>query len=94
MRRADAAFHLQQVEALAQGATTGGADRNAAWLLEDVRWGDVSADVRAIVVDPQTSGGLLVAAPPEVVDDYVSRVPGAVVVGEVTARGEHLIVME
>lgn len=81
-------------EALAGGIATGGADRNAAWLAADVDWGTTDAAGRALLVDPQTSGGLLVAAPPESADGYVSRVPGAVVVGRVAARGEHLIVLE
>ena len=34
-------------------------------------------------MDPQTSGGLLLAVPGEAVAEYLSRVPGAVVIGDV-----------
>jgi len=41
---------------------------------------------RAILVDPQTSGGLLVAVPPDRVAEYLSLIPEAVEVGEVLAK--------
>ncbi len=81
-------------EALAAGVTTGGSRRNQEWLERDVSWGSVDDGVRALVVDPQTSGGLLIACPPGTVERYLSRVPGAVVVGRVMDRAEHLIVLE
>jgi selenide,water dikinase len=74
-------------EAWAAGARTGGGGRNATYLESMVSWGAVSEWQRAILVDPQTSGGLLVAVPPDRVAEYVSRVPGAVDIGEVTAPG-------
>lgn len=77
--------------ALAAGIRTGGAERNDSWLSDKVDWGSASADERALLVDPQTSGGLLVVMRPGLVPDYVSRVEGAVVVGECTARGGHFI---
>lgn len=80
-------------EALAAGVQTGGAERNAAYLAQLVDWGGVPADRRALLIDPQTSGGLLVASPPAQSERYLSRVPGSVVVGRVTPRGEHLIVL-
>jgi selenophosphate synthase len=45
-------------------------------------------------MDPQTSGGLLVAVPPDQVADYLSAVPGSVVIGSVLPRGDSLIVLE
>jgi selenide, water dikinase len=77
--------------ALDDGIRTGGAERNDRWLEEQVSWGRVSADLRALLVDPQTSGGLLLAVPPARVAEYLSRVPGAAVIGEVVDRGERLI---
>jgi selenide,water dikinase len=68
------------------GARTGGAERNAAFIEAHVAWGAVDPFLRALCVDPQTSGGLLVAVPVDRVGDYVSRVDGAVVVGEVRPR--------
>jgi len=80
-------------EALTAGLRTGGAERNESYLAQLVDWGSVSAHRRALLVDPQTSGGLLVACPPDLSEDYLSRVPGSVVVGSVVQRGEHLIVL-
>jgi len=42
----------------------------------------------AIFYDPQTSGGLLVCVSSARAADYLSRVEGAVVVGEVLQRGD------
>ena len=42
---------------------------------------------RGLLVDPQTSGGLLVAVPEDGVSGYLARVPGAVVVGRAVAPG-------
>lgn len=81
-------------EALADGVRTGGAERNDAFLDQDVAWGAVTAEQRALLVDPQTSGGLLVAVPADRVDDYLARVAGSVVIGDVVPRGEHLLVLE
>jgi selenide,water dikinase len=81
-------------EALAAGIRTGGAERNEEYVRDLVSWGHASADDRALLVDPQTSGGLLVACPGSAVGDYLSRVPGAVVVGEVRDRAEHLVILE
>ena len=70
-----------------RGARTGGAERNAEWLETRVEWGATPDAERALLVDPQTSGGLLVAVPPALVQEYVSRVPDAVVIGAVAPRG-------
>ncbi len=80
-------------EAWAAGLRTGGAERNDAFLDADVQWGNVTAEQRALLVDPQTSGGLLVAVPADRVADYLSRVEGGVIVGDVFPRGEHLITL-
>jgi selenide,water dikinase len=73
------------------GARTGGADRNAAFVERDVAWGEVDDETRALCLDPQTSGGLLVAVPADRVGEYLSRVDGAVVVGEVRPRATHAL---
>ncbi len=71
-------------EAFARGARTAGGDRNSEYLKPLVDWGVGRTDFeRALLVDPQTSGGLLVAAPPASAAEYVQRVPGAVDIGEV-----------
>src|SRR5689334_23074537 len=61
--------------ALASGIRTGGADRNASYLEARVDWGAATEFQRAILIDPQTSGGLLACVPADRVADYLSRVP-------------------
>jgi selenide, water dikinase len=73
-------------EAWTRGVRTGGAERNAEFLQSRVDWGSASDFVQALAIDPQTSGGLLVAVPPGRVADYLSQVHGSVEIGEVVAR--------
>jgi selenide,water dikinase len=75
-------------EAVRAGFVTDGAKRNAEYLRDLVRWKKGSDEDRAILNDPQTSGGLLVCVDRKRVADYLSRVAGSVVVGEVIERGE------
>ncbi len=74
-------------EAWSAGFRTGGADRNLEFVHALVDWGTTAEIDRAVLVDPQTSGGLLVALRRERTADYLSRVPGAAVIGEVVAAG-------
>jgi selenide,water dikinase len=80
-------------EAWRDGARTGGAERNARYLEPLVAWGSASEEDRALLVDPQTSGGLLVALPAAAAHDYIARVTGAVEIGTVVARGTHAIIL-
>jgi len=75
-------------EAVRAGATTDGGKRNAEYLKELVRWDKGTDEDRAILFDPQTSGGLLVCVGRSRTSDYLSRVGGSVVIGEVIDRGE------
>jgi selenide,water dikinase len=77
----------------ASGTRTGGADRNEAYLAELVDWSSAAPADRALALDPQTSGGLLVAVPPAAVAEYLSAVPGSVEIGAVEAPGRHRIVL-
>ena len=82
------------VEAWQAGAKTGGADRNAEYVDSLVDWGSATPAQRALLADPQTSGGLLVAVGPDRVGAYLSKVAGAVEVGTVTERAEFAIVLQ
>jgi selenide,water dikinase len=82
------------IKAWRAGAKTGGAQRNLEYVDPMVDWGSADEPTRALLVDPQTSGGLLVAVPAARMADYVSRVPGAVEIGEVGPRGDAAIVLE
>jgi selenide, water dikinase len=75
-------------------ARTGGEQRNRSYLRGLVDWGRTTPFQRALLVDPQTSGGLLVAVPAARVAEYLSRVADAVEVGEVRGGGPRAIVIE
>jgi selenide,water dikinase len=81
------------LEAWRTGATPGGAERNDAFVRELTDWDSVEPFHEALVIDPQTSGGLLVSLPAPVVEDYLSRVPQAVVIGSVLVRGDRAIIL-
>ena len=74
-------------EAWVRGARPGGATRNDAWIAEHVAWGGATDVERGLLVDPQTSGGLLVALAPDRVAEFLARVLGAAEIGEVRAAG-------
>jgi selenide,water dikinase len=79
---------LPEARALASGGLrTGGLERNEAFLEPLVAWGRADVTDKALLQDPQTSGGLLVAVPPAALAEYLSAVDGAVRIGEVTAPG-------
>jgi selenide,water dikinase len=80
-------------EAWRRGLRIGGAERNMEYLEPLVAWNDASEEDRALLVDPQTSGGMLVAVPADRVAEYLSRVPNAVEIGEVVAAGEQGLVL-
>jgi len=80
-------------EAWEAGIRTGGAERNDEYLESRVEWGSASDATRALLVDPQTSGGLLVAVPANRVAEYLSLVPQGVEIGEIVARREHGLVL-
>jgi selenide,water dikinase len=80
-------------EAWARGIRTGGAERNAAYLEARVDWNGAAEGDRALLMDPQTSGGLLVAVPASEVAEYLSLVPEGVEIGEVVARQRYGLVL-
>jgi selenide,water dikinase len=75
-------------EAVRARFVTDGAKRNAEYLRDLVRWEKGTEEDRAILHDPQTSGGLVVCVSHSRVANYLSRVEGSTVVGEVIERGE------
>jgi len=81
-------------ESLKQGATTDGLKRNVEYLKDFVEWRGSAADDRDLLCDPQTSGGLLLAVPPERVANYLSKVEGATEIGEVLERENIAIVVD
>ena len=80
-------------EAWFGGSRPAGGSRNLDYMQALVTWGVASEADRALLTDPQTSGGLLVAVPSSRVADYLARVPRAAEVGEVLPKGETAIVL-
>ncbi len=80
-------------ELAAQGITTGGAERNEDYLEGRVDWSTACRVDRTLLVDPQTSGGLLVALPRAAVAEYLSRVEGATEIGAVEPRSSFDIIV-
>jgi selenide,water dikinase len=72
------------LELLAMGMWAGGSERNLRSILPDL---STELDVEQVkpLVDAQTSGGLLVALPPDEVDGYLAAVPGSVRIGRLTS---------
>jgi selenide, water dikinase len=77
-----------------QGGKTGGATRNAEYLASLVEWHTDDAALRALLMDPQTSGGLLVSVPPARVAEYLSQVSGAREIGVVESGGASRIIVD
>jgi selenide,water dikinase len=75
------------------GVRTGGAERNEAFVAPLADWTAADPADVALALDPQTSGGLLVAVPAAQVDDYLSAVAGSGVIGTVLPRGNALLVL-
>jgi selenide,water dikinase len=75
------------------GIRTGGAERNDEYLDSLVDWHHAVDVDRALLTDPQTSGGLLVVISPDRVGEYLSRVPSGVEIGEVIRPAERGIVL-
>ena len=75
---------LPEARALAtSGLRTGGLERNEAYLASRITWGPADGVDKALLQDPQTSGGLLVCVPAARLPEYLSMVDGAVHIGEV-----------
>jgi selenide, water dikinase len=94
LRAADVPVFTGAPEAWDGGATTGGLRRNLEYLEPLVDWGATDERTRALLADPQTSGGLLVCVPAERAGEYLSRVESSVEIGRVESLGARAIVVE
>jgi selenide,water dikinase len=75
-------------DAVKAGFVTDGAKRNEEYLRDLVRWNSGGEEDKAILNDPQTSGGLAVCVSRSSVAKYLSRIESSTVIGEVVDRGE------
>jgi len=81
-------------EAWNAGATNDGLKRNQSYLEQLVEWKTEESETRALLCDPQTSGGLLIAVPRQRASDYLSRVDESFEIGEVADRQSAAIVVD
>ena len=92
-------YHSQALELASMGLIPAGAYRNREYAEAgaQVREG-ISLALQDILYDPQTSGGLLFALPAEAADACLAElqqaVPDAAIVGYVTEKEEHYIILE
>jgi selenide,water dikinase len=82
----------ETLDLAARGYTSAGLKSNREAVEPDVAWGeDVPEPVRLALVDPQTSGGLLIAVAPSRADSLMRRLARArqrgAIIGEVLSRG-------
>ena len=87
IERARVPFLPEAWNLAASGLRTGGLERNASYLESRISWGKSTAEDRALLQDPQTSGGLLIAVPADRLDEYLSAVEGSAHIGEVRPAG-------
>ena len=86
------------LEAIRQGFLPGGIKKNREFVSCAVSLAaNVPAEIESLLYDPQTSGGLLIALPSSVAAEAETALREAgvpvAIVGRVTARGEHAIVV-
>ncbi len=67
------------------GVAPGGTVRNLTAAARYTDFGSADEPVRVLLADAQTSGGLLIATPPEAAAALLGSVPGAAQIGEVVA---------
>ena len=75
------------------GTRTAGAERNETYLAPHVNSASADPADLALALDPQTSGGLLLAVPPGALAGYLSAIPEAVEIGVVETAGNQQIVL-
>jgi selenide, water dikinase len=80
------------LELIAQGMLTRGDKNNRAYVGETISFADeISGVMQSALFDPQTAGGLLISVDRSKADDLLSKIEGAVMIGEVQPRSSYLI---
>ena len=92
-------YHPEALELASMGLIPAGAYRNREYAQAGVAVrGNISLAMQDILYDPQTSGGLLFAIPPEEVDACLSQlkqtIPNAAIIGYVTEKEASSIILE
>ena len=86
------------IELAAAGILTSGDKTNREYVGDDTEIADrVSKEVRSLLYDPQTAGGLLISIPADRADALFARLrdsyPQAAIIGRVVERGPHFIIV-
>jgi selenide,water dikinase len=71
------------LEYIRSGSVPGGTVTNLEAVEPAARWRDVPEDMRLLLADPQTSGGLLISVPPDRVASFKALAPAAVLTAEI-----------
>ena len=84
------------VERLAKrGFLPGGVESNRHYLGEAVQWGNTRPLIQKLLLDPQTSGGLLIGLPPDQASGLLEKLEAAQVfgqcIGAVVNRSTHYL---
>lgn len=80
------------LELISHGMLTRGDKNNRVYVGDTVNMaGGISRFMQSALFDPQTAGGLLISLPSGCENSFLSRVPDAVVIGNVSEKGRYLI---
>jgi selenide,water dikinase len=80
------------LELISQGMLTRGDKNNRVYVGDTVRLSSsISPEMQSALFDPQTAGGLLISLPAGNAGAFLEQVTDAWVIGNVSAKGEHLI---
>jgi selenide,water dikinase len=87
------------LELASAGVITGADKTNREYVGDDIEIDEsVSKELRHLLYDPQTAGGMLISISPDRANDFLTRLqenyPTAAVIGRVTERTAHSIVVE
>ena len=79
------------------GCIPGAAFRNQAYTEDGCRFDSVDYNLRMLMLDAQTSGGILMAVPPAAAESMLGRLqsggcPEAAIIGEADAKGKHDVI--
>ena len=91
-------LYIQEAERLAaEYLITGGGAKNRNFMQNKVSWFGLSMPMEEILLDPQTSGGLLISVHPDdagaLLADLAALEPPSCLVGEVIPRQDHSLIV-
>jgi selenide,water dikinase len=80
------------LDLISRGMLTRGDKNNRDYVGESIKIEKhISSEMQSALFDPQTAGGLLISIDRSKAEDFISRIVGAVIIGEVQPRSSHLI---